>query len=51
MRVLHIEDDNFIAELYGRGLKAKGLVVDRVADTSDALAALDAMRYDAICSS
>lgn len=48
MRVLHIEDDNFIAELYAKGLKAKSIVVDRVSDADDALAAIDAMPYDAI---
>lgn len=48
MRVLHVEDDDFVAELFRRGLKAKGIVLDRMSRIEDAVAALDVVDYDAV---
>ncbi|MDB5570965.1 MAG: DNA-binding response regulator [Hyphomicrobiales bacterium] len=48
MRALHVEDDDFVAELYRKGLKAHGIVVDRVSHADDAEAALLVVDYEAI---
>lgn len=48
MRVLHIEDDLFVAELFRKGLKAQHIVVDSVPDVEEAEAAIAAVGYDAV---
>jgi len=47
-RVLCIEDERFITELYIRALTKAGYLVDAVADGKEALAAAETNQYDII---
>src|SRR5438876_10811156 len=48
MRVLVVEDDEFLAELIAEGLRARSIATDVANDGAEALRRLEAMDYDVL---